>query len=75
MLVGAISFLPGGLGGTEATMIALLVAHGLPLPESVAATLVVRLATLWFAIVLGLAALPWVKSVAPVTGSGPVNPE
>lgn len=64
MLVGAISFLPGGLGGTEAAMIALLAAHGLALPESVAATLVVRLATLWFAIALGLALLSWVKSAA-----------
>jgi uncharacterized membrane protein YbhN (UPF0104 family) len=74
MLVGSISFLPGGLGGTEATMIALLAAHGLPLPESVAATLVVRLATLWFAIVLGLVALPWVKSGAPGTGDRQATP-
>jgi uncharacterized membrane protein YbhN (UPF0104 family) len=70
MLVGAISFLPGGLGGTEAAMIALLVAHGLPLPEAVAGTLVVRLATLWFAIALGLAALPWVKSGTPRQDAG-----
>lgn len=70
MLVGAISFLPGGLGGTEAAMVALLVARGLALPQAVAATLVVRLATLWFAIALGLVALPWVKSGAPASGGG-----
>lgn len=54
MLVGALSFLPGGLGGTEATMTGLLVLQGMPLPEAVAATVIIRLATLWFAVVLGL---------------------
>jgi uncharacterized membrane protein YbhN (UPF0104 family) len=57
MLVGALSFLPGGLGGTEATMTGLLVLQGLALPEAVAATIIIRLATLWFAVVVGLIAL------------------
>ncbi|PQA52221.1 lysylphosphatidylglycerol synthase transmembrane domain-containing protein [Amnimonas aquatica] len=57
MLVGALSFLPGGLGGTEATMTGLLVLQGMALPEAVAATVVIRLATLWFAVVLGLFAV------------------
>lgn len=57
MLVGALSFLPGGLGGTEATMTGLLVLQGMPLPEAVAATVVIRLATLWFAVALGLLAV------------------
>ncbi len=57
MLVGAISFLPGGLGGTEATMVALLILNHIALPEAVAATVLIRLATLWFAVALGVIAL------------------
>jgi len=57
MLVGAISFLPGGLGGTEATMVTLLMLNNIPLPQAVAATVLIRLATLWFAVALGVIAL------------------
>ena len=53
MLVGAISFLPGGLGGVEATMIGLLMYHQLDQAHAVAVTLLIRLTTLWFAIALG----------------------
>lgn len=54
MLVGALSFLPGGLGGTEATMTGLLVLQGMSLPQAIAATVIIRLATLWFAVLLGV---------------------
>jgi uncharacterized protein (TIRG00374 family) len=54
-LVGGASFLPGGLGGFEATMIALLSAMDIPLSTALAATLVLRLTTLWFGVALGLA--------------------
>jgi len=57
MLAGALSFLPGGLGGAEASMVGLLLLQGMNMPEAVAATLFIRLATLWFAVVLGLIAL------------------
>ena len=57
MLVGALSFLPGGLGGTEATMVALLMLHNIPQPQAVAATVLIRLATLWFAVALGVIAM------------------
>lgn len=53
MLVGGLSFLPGGLGGSEAVMIALLALNGLPEAAAVTATLICRLATLWFAVALG----------------------
>jgi uncharacterized protein (TIRG00374 family) len=57
-LVGAISFLPGGLGATEAGMAVLLPRLvGLGKDAAVAATLLVRFATLWFAVALGLVAL------------------
>lgn len=53
MLVGGLSFLPGGLGSSEAVMIALLMLNGFPEPAAVTATLICRLATLWFAVGLG----------------------
>ena len=53
MLVGALSFLPGGLGGSEAAMVALLSLNGFPEASAVSATLICRLATLWFAVGLG----------------------
>jgi uncharacterized protein (TIRG00374 family) len=54
MLVGGLSFLPGGLGSSEAVMIGLLVLNGFPEPAAVTATLICRLATLWFAVGLGV---------------------
>lgn len=57
MLAGALSFLPGGLGGAEAMMVGMLLWAGVPEAQAVAATLIVRLATLWFAVALGAATL------------------
>jgi uncharacterized protein (TIRG00374 family) len=53
VLVGALSFLPGGLGTTEAAMIIMLIATGADKPSAVAATLTCRIVTLWFAIFIG----------------------
>lgn len=55
-LAGAISLLPGGLGVTEGTMAALLAVLAVPRAAAAAATLVIRACTLWFAVVLGVAA-------------------
>lgn len=57
MLAGALSFMPGGLGGAEAMMIALLIWQDVAAGPAVAATVVIRLATLWFAVLLGVLAL------------------
>ncbi len=71
-LFGAISMLPGGLGATEGGMALLLQQIVLVArEEAVAATLIVRLCTLWFAVLLGVIALlvlgvPKEKSQAPV---------
>lgn len=56
-LVGALTTLPGGLVGTESTMVALLQQSGLARSAASAGTLLVRLVTLWFAVAIGLAAL------------------
>jgi conserved hypothetical protein len=57
MLAGALSFMPGGLGGAEAVMVALLVWQGMDTGTAVAATVIIRLTTLWFAVVIGGAAV------------------
>ncbi len=57
VLIGAISFIPGGLGGTEAVMGLLLTAIGADLASAVAATIICRIATLWFAVVIGFIAM------------------
>lgn len=57
MIVGAISFLPGGLVGVEVAMVTLLVLNRVPAAEAVALTILIRMTTLWFAVVIGLGAL------------------
>jgi uncharacterized protein (TIRG00374 family) len=58
-VIGALSFLPGGLGLSEAVMLELLerFGHGTGGAVATAATFVTRLCTLWFAVALGLGAL------------------
>jgi uncharacterized protein (TIRG00374 family) len=58
-IAGALSFLPGGLGVTEGAMTILLVqtAAQIDQPTALDATLLTRLATLWFGVVLGLVLL------------------
>jgi uncharacterized protein (TIRG00374 family) len=54
ILAGAVSFVPGGLGGTELVMGSLLMLTGVDAPVAASAVIVCRLATLWFAVVIGL---------------------
>lgn len=58
-IAGALSFLPGGLGVTEGAMAVWLVRGGAGIDRSTAlgATLLTRLATLWFAVGLGMVCL------------------
>ncbi len=57
ILAGALSFIPGGLGSTEAVMVLLLTQMGADMATAVAATLICRLATLWFAVIIGIIVL------------------
>lgn len=57
-LAGGLTGAPGGVGGAEAAMVALLSLEGVPLEVSVPATLIIRLTTLWFAIGIGLLVFP-----------------
>ncbi len=63
-LAGGLTGAPGGLGGAEAAMVALLVASGTPMEVALAATAVIRVTTLWFAIALGVAVFPLAERVS-----------
>ena len=67
VLAGALSFVPGGLGSTEAVMVLLLKLVGADMPTAVAATLICRLATLWFAVIIGGVALAILEVNSKVT--------
>jgi len=56
LLAGAASFIPGGIGSTELVMGLLLSASGADSGVAIAAPLISRLSTLWFAVLVGLAA-------------------
>ena len=58
MLGGGATGLPGGLGGAEAVMVGLLALQGIPLEVSLPATIIIRITTLWFAILVGLIVFP-----------------
>ena len=57
-VAGALAFVPGGLGVTEGGMVLMLAQlGGLSSASGVAATLVIRVQTLWFAVLLGVLAM------------------
>jgi glycosyltransferase 2 family protein len=53
-ILGAVSMLPGGIGGTEAAMIGLLAFLGISYTRSLPAVILIRLSTLWLAVLVGL---------------------
>lgn len=52
-IVGAFTFLPGGIGSTEASMAGILLAAGMAASGASAATLLTRAVTLWWGVLLG----------------------
>ncbi|HIP23248.1 MAG TPA: flippase-like domain-containing protein [Rhodobacteraceae bacterium] len=58
MLGGGATGLPGGLGGAEAVMVGLLSLQGVPLDIALVATIIIRITTLWFAILIGIIVFP-----------------
>jgi uncharacterized protein (TIRG00374 family) len=57
-VIGALSFLPGGLGSYEIVSVALIIVL-LGTPEAIAgaATIIIRFVTLWFSVIVGFVAL------------------
>ena len=53
-IIGAVSMLPGGLGTTEGSLTGLSILTGVPRDIAVASTFIIRVATLWFAVIVGV---------------------
>lgn len=53
-IVGSIAMLPGGLGLTEASLTGLMQLLNIPKDISVASTFIIRIATLWFSVLVGI---------------------
>ena len=73
ILVGAVTTLPGGLVGTEGAMVALLQQAGAGPSVAAVGTLLVRVATLWFAVAIGVAALGLLHWLRPTRQASPVE--
>lgn len=54
LVIGATSFIPGGIGITETSLVGLLTLQGINFSVAVALTLVLRLVTIWFAAIVGI---------------------
>ncbi|WP_229836542.1 lysylphosphatidylglycerol synthase transmembrane domain-containing protein [Aliiroseovarius zhejiangensis] len=63
-LAGGLTGAPGGVGGAEAAMVALLAMEGVPLEVSIPATAIIRVTTLWFAIGIGLLVFPLAERIS-----------
>jgi uncharacterized protein (TIRG00374 family) len=64
-LLGAVTMLPGGLIGTEVGMVALLQQIDLTKVQASSATFIIRVCSLWFALLVGLVALLYVQLRMP----------
>jgi len=56
-IVGALTMLPGGLGATEGSLTFLVIQKGYSKEIAVASTFIIRVVTLWFAVLVGLLSL------------------
>lgn len=52
-IVGAVSMLPGGLGVTEGSLTLMVIQKGLSENDALASTFIIRVVTLWFAVLVG----------------------
>jgi uncharacterized protein (TIRG00374 family) len=71
-IAGSLSMLPGGIGAAEAGLAGGFVTAGLSGALAVALTFVIRLVTLWFATLIGVAGLFVVRGLL---GNAPTSPE
>ena len=67
MVAGAASMLPAGLGGMEALLTGLLVVHGASAAQALEITVLVRVATLWFAVAIGVLALVYSAAIRDIS--------
>ena len=65
LLLGRISFLPGGVGVVEGTMAAVYASLGIPASVTVVVTLAYRLVSFWLPLVLGLPIIAYLDRRTP----------
>lgn len=65
MLIGALSFVPGGVGTTEAAIVLMLTAAGAGVDVALAVAIGIRLASLWLAVVVGMLAMSALEAQPP----------
>ena len=58
MLIGALSFVPGGVGTTELAIVLMLNRLGISTADAIAVAVAARVVTLWYAILVGALAMP-----------------
>ena len=64
-IAGAVTMLPGGLGATDASIAFLLVSlQNVAQNIALAATLIIRVATLWFAVLVGIVSVLFYQKVS-----------
>ncbi|WP_244152963.1 lysylphosphatidylglycerol synthase transmembrane domain-containing protein [Stenotrophomonas pavanii] len=74
MLAGAVSFVPGGVGTTEAAIVLMLAATGASLDAALAVAVGIRLTSLWLAVAVGLLAMTNLELQATQAPSSPSRP-
>lgn len=70
---GFVTMMPAGVGGAEVTMAGIFSLFGIPLGIAVLATALVRIVTLWFTVLVGLALLPIALRNAPQPAGGRID--
>lgn len=64
-IAGAVTMLPGGLGATDASIAFLLISlQGITESIAVAGTLIIRVATLWFAVIVGIFSILFYQKIS-----------
>ena len=56
-LLGAISFIPGGIGVTEGSIAGLFTLNGIDVSTALILTIMIRILTLWYSVAVGFIAL------------------
>jgi uncharacterized protein (TIRG00374 family) len=73
LLLGKVSFLPGGVGIVEATMAALYNGLGVPSGVTVVVILIYRFLSFWLPLLVGLPLIPYLQHVSRHIGEGGFN--
>ena len=57
VVLGAITFIPGGIGITEGTLAGLLTTQGIGISTALIVSVMIRVFTLWYGVLVGFFAL------------------